>query len=447
METQDVSSETGTGPPPMTPIEGGEAFLARIAHSFAPPFVSKFGALTLDKLDEAGPEHVWLIDGWLSEGDKSVVGGPSQSGKSFLAIHAGMCVATDMEFFGAKVKPGLVIYQAGEGARGVKKRLRAWRKHFGVNFTAKTPFVLLQSSVDLYKADGDTPALIVEIKAIAAMYDVPLRLLVIDTLATAAIGADENAARDMGVVMSNVAKINAETKAHVCIVHHMNADATKLRGSTAIYANIDQTLYVKRNDSVRTVSLGKQRDDDASPSFQFELMSVELSRDPNDRPVTSCVCLPVGVKEAIRRSEEQKGYRLNDQQILFMRALFDADKKFGEPVPADMQNVPAAVRSLVAYDDVKRAFAALSPSDSLPAEGASAEDIAAAVDRHRETLKKRIQRTREFLTTANIIGFDSGKIWYTGRALRAFPNTLPKPEPEIPIPAAMVGVDPSSIVF
>lgn len=450
MDAHEPGSPERAAPPPIPGIESAEAYLARIAHNFTQPFVSKFKALTLDRLDEPGPEHDWLVDGLFSVGDKSVIGGPSQSGKSFLAIHAGMCIAIDRDFFGAKVKPGLVVYQAGEGARGVKKRLRAWRNHFEVEFSAKTPFVMLQGAVDLYKAEGDTSALITEIMAIAGMYDVPLRMVVIDTLATAAIGAEENSARDMGVVMSNVARINAETKAHVCLVHHMNADATKLRGSTAIYANIDQTLFVKRNETtkVRTVSLGKQRDDDAGANFQFELLSIELGRDANMRPITSCVCVPVGEKEAIRRSEENKGYRLNDQQILFMRALFEAEKKFGEPVPAEMTNVPSGVRSIVSYDDVKRAFVALMPSDMVPTEGATAEETAAAVERHRDTLKKRIQRTREILTGANIIGFAGPKMWFTGRPLRAFPATLPREErPEAPLPASMVGVDPSTIVF
>jgi hypothetical protein len=67
------------------------------------PFTSKFKALFLDELDAPGPEHEWLIDDILSAGDKCIIGGPSQSGKSFLAIHAGMCVATGTQFFGHNV--------------------------------------------------------------------------------------------------------------------------------------------------------------------------------------------------------------------------------------------------------------------------------------------------------------------------------------------------------
>ena len=139
------------------PVESAEAFLERIAADFKAPFRSQFGALFLDQLDEPGQEFEWLIDGWLSTGDRSIIGGASQSGKSFLAVHAALCIAHDREFFGAKVKPGLVVYQAGEGVRAFKRRLRAWRKHHGVMFSRDTPFVFLQSPVDLWRADGDTP--------------------------------------------------------------------------------------------------------------------------------------------------------------------------------------------------------------------------------------------------------------------------------------------------
>lgn len=409
------------------PIESIDQFETRVAADFKPAFKSKFGALFLDHLDDPAPEHEWLVEGWFSAGDRSVIGGPSQSGKSFLAIHVGMCVAQGIDFFGAAVKQGLVVYQAGEGARGVKKRLRAWRRHHGVQFDASTPFVLLQSPIDLYHPEGDTQKLIDEIKGITGTFETPLRMVIIDTLATATGGADENSGRDMGLVMQNIAKINAATGAHVSLVHHLNAGGTKLRGHTSVYANIDQVILVTRNETtkVRTAVLDKQKDSESGERFQFELMSVELGRDAADRPITSCVCLPVGEKESIRRAEESKGFRLNDDECIFMKALFEAEKLHGRPVPGEL-NLPADVRSIIEYDDVKRAYAAMSPSDAVAPEGASAEDAETAAKRHREALKKRLQRMREALTKFNVIGAGSGYIWWTGKPLRAFPQTIPR---------------------
>ena len=87
--------------------------------------------------------------------------------------------------------------------------------------------------------------------------------------------------------MANVGKINEATRSHVALVHHMSAGGTKLRGSTSIYAALDSSIYVTRNDEtkIRTVKLGKQKDDESDLSFQFELMSVEIGRDASDKPV------------------------------------------------------------------------------------------------------------------------------------------------------------------
>ena len=413
------------------PVESAEAFLERIAADFKAPFRSAFGALFLDQLDEPGPEFEWLIDGWLSCGDRSIIGGVSQSGKSFLAVHAALCIAHDREFFGAKVKPGLVVYQAGEGVRAFKRRLRAWRKHHGVLFSRETPFVFLQAPVDLWRADGDTPKLIEEINGIAEQYDAPLRLVVFDTLATATVGADEISGRDMGLVMANVAKIGAATGAAVSLVHHLNAGGERLRGHTSIFANIDQVILVTKDEltGVRTAKLDKLRDgDETGATFTFELMRVEWGDvDPaTGKAIGSCVCLPVGQKEAIRRGEEQKGFKLEDDEVVFMKAYFKAEERFGEPVPPDM-DLAHDVRSIVSYTAVKRAYLIASPSDMPPPpEEATEEEAAKAAERHREALKKRLQRLRERLTKLNVIGVAGDRIWWTGKALRAFPQTMPR---------------------
>ncbi len=428
----DVVDAPAADRPPIViePEMSGEEFEASVDRKCSLPWASKFGALFLDQLDEPGREFEFLIDGFFSIGDRSVVGGKSQSGKSFLAIHAGMCIATGMDFFGAKVKQGLVIYQAGEGARGVKKRLRAWRKHHEVKYGRDTPFVLLQSPVDLWRADGDTSPLIAEIKAIAAMFPwIPLRMIVIDTLATATGGADENSGKDMGLVMQNVAKISAATGAHVCLVHHMNAGGEKLRGHTSVYANIDQVILVTRDEKtkVRTAVLDKQKDGESGQRFQFELMSVELGAGKDGKQITSCVCLPVGEKEAIRRVEENKGFALDRDESIFMRAYFAAEKQFGQPVPVEM-DLPATVRSIVSYTEVKRAYVTMNPSDALPEDAATEEEKAVALERHREALKKSLQRLRKKLQGFGVIGIREDKIWWAGKILRGFPQTRPPEE-------------------
>jgi hypothetical protein len=50
------------------------------------PIVSAFGAIPWWDMDRPGEEHLWLIKGVLTLGERSMLAGPSQSGKSFLAL-------------------------------------------------------------------------------------------------------------------------------------------------------------------------------------------------------------------------------------------------------------------------------------------------------------------------------------------------------------------------
>lgn len=410
-------------------IETLEDFLARCAWISEPEYRSKFGALYLDELDDGGSlEHDWLVEGWLSTGDKSVMAGASRSGKSFLAIHFGLSVAYGRDIFGLRVKQGGVVYQAGEGARGVKKRLRAWRMHHGVEYSRETPFVLLQKAIDIYRDSEKVNDLIEEINAHAAIFNVPLRLVVIDTLATASVGADEISGRDMSIVLDNVALINARTGAHVILVHHMNAGGQKVRGHTSIYANVDQVVLVVRDEGtkIRTVTLDKAKDEEEGARFQFELPQIVMGVDETGRQVTSCVCTPIEQKEAVRREEERKGLRLNPPVELFMKAFFAAEQRYGYPVPSAV-NTPAKVRSIVPWEDVKRMYNEMSPIDILTPDQQTTEQAEKADKLHRLAMKTRIQRHREELQSRGVLGVarDDNKsvVYHTGVPLRAFPHT------------------------
>jgi hypothetical protein len=416
-------------------IEDGDDFKARVAWMFEPAVRSKFGAIRLDQIDDVDTQHSWLMHGWLSEGDKSVVAGASRSGKSFLAIHIAMSIVFDLMVFGIAIKAGGVIYQAGEGARGVKKRLKAWRQHHGVSFSGNDPFVLLQKPIDIYRDTEKIKDLIDEINAHAKTFDVPLRLVVIDTLAKATAGADEISGRDMSIVLDNVDTIQAKTGAHVMLVHHMNAGGQKVRGHTSIYANVDQVLLVNRDEEtrIRTVILDKQKDDEEGIRFQFELPQVVVGIDDKGGQVTSCVCKAVGEREAVRREEELKGLRLAPLNENFMRAFFEAERRYGFPVPTRMV-MPSAVRTLVYWDDMKGMFAVMNPTDTIVMDGQTPEEAAEEDVKYRDRMRKRIEKARVDLTNIGALGVttveDRAVVFWTGKALRAFKQTWKREDPE-----------------
>lgn len=369
-----------------------------------PPFVSQFGGITFEQLDEPGPEHAHVIDDLITVGDKSILGGESQSGKSFLAIHMAMCIATSMSFFGHKViTPGLVIYQAGEGGRGIKKRFRAWRQHFGIKRGAKIPMYILQSKVDIHSAEGDTSKLIAEVKGISQLYGMPVVALFIDTLAKASGMADENSGRDMGVVMANVDRIaDAVPGCHVCLVHHLNAGKTKLRGHTSIYAGVDQVILVNKDPEtkLRTAILDKQKDEADGINIQFELMVVEIGRRAIDgKPITSCVTLPLGgqLEMRVKGTATDRTTYLSDDQTNIFRALKEALGEVGIPTPPSLK-LPRSIAKVCTVTDWYNAYRAVS----------SKEDTA---------IRKAMGRASDKFIKLRIIGRINPYVWVTNRAV------------------------------
>lgn len=378
---------------------------------------SQFGGLSWHDLDTPGADVEYLVNGMLTLNDRSMVAGPSGSGKSFLTIHLGMCVARGQEFLGRSVMQGGVIYQAGEGARGIKKRIKAYRAHFRVPDNEDVPFVLLPAKVDLFSKDGDTGKLIEEINAWKVTLSHPLRLFVIDTFSRATAGADENSGKDVSQIMDNVDRISRECGVHVMIVHHMNADGRKLRGHTSLYADVDQVLTITNDDEtkIRTLSLTKQKDDDDGVKIQFSLAQVKVGWNAEaEQDVTSCVVLSVTEKERLKKEQEREGFTVNPSERRFLVNFFEAMDKHGKLVVDDRDGPKAANgKTVVEYSD----YADLAVSKMVEEEDQK---------KARERVRKSFQRVTDALVKYGIVKLERPFIWWTGKPVRGFPRTFPR---------------------
>lgn len=414
--------------------------LERDARPWQPQLpVSRYGAMRYVDIDRPGPEVEWLWDGWLTLQDKSIIGGESQSGKSFFAINLGMSIARYAGFLGSETEGGLVCYQAGESARGARRRLRAYRVEHQLSSDVDIPFVLLSKRIDLFSKDGgDVQGLIDEVRAWQAYYfQHPLRWLCIDTLARAAIGAEENSAKDMGIVLDNMDRLEQALGCAVTAVHHMNANGQKLRGSTAVYANVEQVLAISRDpaNGIRTLKAAKMKDDADGGSLRFELKVHKLGIDKRERDITSCVVMPAGWKEAERgeeppqEGEKVKGFRiwaeLRDPLLAIMTAL----KHHGEIPPVDLAERYGLGPELrvVQWVHVREAFE--KTTDEI----------------NPEKIQKRLANAGSKLRQYGIIARDNPYVWWTGKPVegvsqtwgagswaRRGKNQAQQPEPENP---------------
>ena len=175
------------------------------ANSLAVP---KFELLTPDDL-AALPDLEWLIEGVLPKPGLVVFYGEPGSGKTFVALSIALTAASGQTWLGRATLQTKALYVAAEGVRGFKFRVAAHALRRGltpenVRFIAEVPLIMEPAHIR---------ALLAELKR----QDFQPGLIVVDTLARVALGADENNAKDMGRVVDGLDELKRQTGATVMV--------------------------------------------------------------------------------------------------------------------------------------------------------------------------------------------------------------------------------------
>ncbi|MER6832664.1 AAA family ATPase [Streptomyces cellulosae] len=225
--------------------------------------------------------------------------GPSGHMKSFVTIDIAGHVGTGMKWHGHYVRQGTVVYLVAEGARGIRKRVRAWEKHHGLKMDN---VLFLPRPVQAMGPEWDT--------LIEAMRRLQPQLIVIDTQARVSVGVEENSNTEVGVVVERIEELRRATEACVLVIHHTGHIGEHGRGASSAKGALQSELHVsKKGDNAKnivvTVKVGKQKDDEESGDIQFGLKVVTLDGEtkPDGRPVTSVVLESLDHRPA----EEVKG--------------------------------------------------------------------------------------------------------------------------------------------
>lgn len=222
------------------------------------------------------PPVEWLIEGVLPEGAMSFAVGEEGSGKSFLTLDWGLCVALGHKWLVHPVKQGTVVYLAGEGLYGIGKRMHAWQLTHGV--TAIPNFYVLGDAVPLLQPEAVNDL----IDALEAL-PTPPKLVIFDTFARALVGGDENSSKDTGLAIAAADRLRKRFGAHTLIIQHKNKMGG-VRGSTAIPGAADTMVDVVKDGQLVTISCTKQKDFEKFLPYYLTLQHVQL-----DGGITSCV--------------------------------------------------------------------------------------------------------------------------------------------------------------
>jgi hypothetical protein len=182
------------------------------------------------------PVPEWLIDDILPAGVVAALYGQPGIGKSFVATAWTLSIASGSSWQGRCVRKGKVLYVAGEGSFGLAQRRRAWIQHEQINpFEGDT---WLPRTINLLDS-GWTEALIE-----FAQHLNP-GLIIIDTVARAMQGGDENSSKDMGALIASADALCFATGATVLLVHHTPRNGTNLRGHTSLEGALDTAIWIK----------------------------------------------------------------------------------------------------------------------------------------------------------------------------------------------------------
>lgn len=229
--------------------------------------------LTTDELLQLPPPR-WLIDGVVPEGDYSVLWGPSQQGKSFIALDWAVCISEGLSWHDRPTIRGPVVYIAAEGGRGIAKRIRALMTHYqlvdlpGLYYIVK-PVMLREAT--------ETDILLNRLEQL----DVEPALIIVDTLSRTFGGGDENGA-DMGQFVDRVAYLASEHQTTVLVIHHSNAGGKRERGNTALRCGANamfECRAVMEGSNLQKVCVipDKQKDDMRGEEYWLQVQAVEDS--------------------------------------------------------------------------------------------------------------------------------------------------------------------------
>lgn len=273
------------------------------------------GRLFLRSFDEARARALRaatrpLIKKFLDCSALSVVYGESNSGKTFLALDIAYAVATGTPWQGRKTTQAAVVYVAAEAGEGINARLEALARHHKP--ASAPPLFVAPCAVDLFDPAADLKPLIELIRGLGQ----PVGLVVVDTLARAIAGGDENTAKDMSIMVRHFDHIRETTGAHVMVVHHSGKDASRgARGSSALRAATDTEIEVMAvAGGSRTLTVKKQREHEGGQQIGFDLVVVDIGADQDGDKIASCVV-------RLRTASEFETLALTPKEADFLGAL------------------------------------------------------------------------------------------------------------------------------
>jgi hypothetical protein len=236
--------------------------------------------VNIEAWDDIQDEPVeWLIHGILPSKSFSALFGPPGSFKSFIALDMAEAIATGRPWMGNQIeKQGAVLYICGEGFGGMGARIKACQIHHSTPKGA--PIYVIRHQLNLRSSAEDFNALMMAVVQLVETTGIEFQLLIIDTLARAFGGGNENDSDAMGSFITSMGKIQEFLACALMVLHHSGKDLAKgLRGHSSLLGAVDTQLEILRfeDQAKGIISLTKQKDGQDGIRIGFEMVEIEIS--------------------------------------------------------------------------------------------------------------------------------------------------------------------------
>lgn len=212
------------------------------------------------------PKPEPLIHNTLDKGTIALLYGYRSTAKSFIAFDWAASCAAERKWQGRCVAQCRVLYVAAEGANGYNGRAQAWETGWQ-NDIPDDMFSVLPRPVNLTRT--------VDVANLCALISWGgYSFVVLDTLARCMVGADENSAKDCGIVIDAMTRLLHHTpdgRGVILGVHHAGKDKKTLRGSSAFDAGVDTVYATTRDGAVITLEREKRKDGPEHDRHEFVL--------------------------------------------------------------------------------------------------------------------------------------------------------------------------------
>lgn len=237
------------------------------------------------------PPRDYIVKGLIGPGQVGCIFGDPGAGKSVIAPRLAYAVAQGSDIFGLRTRRGGVFYVACEDESGMAERITALHHEFG----DAPGFSLVAGVGDLFSPGKDKGKGSPHLEALrrAAKEQSP-RLILIDTLAMAMPGLEENDAGGMARVIA-IGRALARHGAAVIFIHHgTKAEGSTPRGHSVFNGALDFSIQVKPADDAGIVRgvIRKNRNGPPAYDIAFRIGSRRVGQDIDGEPVTAPFCEP-----------------------------------------------------------------------------------------------------------------------------------------------------------